>query len=69
MDNPLCPKCGNVRTRRMKRRGFVETRLYPLVGWYPWECTGCRMVFRSSYRGPTKRKRRREGEVHLPPVG
>lgn len=53
----------------MKRRGFVETRLYPLVGWYPWECTGCRMVFRSSYRGPTKRKRRREGEVHLPPVG
>ena len=69
MDNPLCPKCANTATRRMKRRGLVQLRVYPLLGLYPWECTSCRTLFRDKNRGKLKRKRRSEGETHLPPVG
>ena len=69
MENPICPKCASTATRRVKRRGFLQTRLYPLLNLYPWECTSCRVVFSKQNRGKLKRKRSPEGEIHLPPIG
>jgi ribosomal protein L37AE/L43A len=40
-----CPKCGNDRPRRLERKGWLQQRFYPLFGYYPWQCRGCRAVF------------------------
>ena len=68
MDNPLCPRCANVATRRVRRQGFLQLRLLPLLGLYPWECTTCRKLFSDRNRGKLKRKCRPEDESHKPPV-
>ena len=28
--------------RRLARRGFLQSSLLPLFGFYPWECFACR---------------------------
>jgi hypothetical protein len=38
-----CTKCGN-NLRRVPRKGFLQTKLYPIFGFYPWECAICRYV-------------------------
>lgn len=38
----LCPNCGNEQMRRLARRGFLQNKVYPLLGLYPWECLACR---------------------------
>lgn len=68
MTDALCPRCKGLRTSRQKRVGLVQL-LLSKMGYFPWECGGCRKVFLARMRGPLKRKRRSEGEVHLPPVG
>jgi hypothetical protein len=35
-----CSKCGD-RLRRLGRRGFLQNGVYPLFGYYPWECFTC----------------------------
>jgi len=37
-----CPKCGKGHLHRIARRGFLQIKVYPLLGYYPWECAGCR---------------------------
>jgi hypothetical protein len=64
----VCPRCKSTRTSRQKRVGVVQLLLSKL-GYFPWECGGCRLVFTAKNRGKVKRKRRSEGEIHLPPVG
>lgn len=54
----LCPQCGGDRPRRLERKGFLQTRIYPLFGYYPWMCMDCKAVFlaRKRYRRKSKRK-------------
>src|ERR1700742_913059 len=37
----VCPRCGS-RLRRLARRGLLQSQIYPLFGYYPWECLTCR---------------------------
>jgi hypothetical protein len=37
----VCAKCQSNRMRRIKRVGFLRTRLAPLLGYYPWRCSLC----------------------------
>jgi hypothetical protein len=37
----FCPGCGN-QLRRLARKGLLQRTLYPLLGYYPWECFACR---------------------------
>ncbi|HUA96913.1 MAG TPA: hypothetical protein VMA34_01145 [Terracidiphilus sp.] len=30
--------------RRVARRGFLQKKVYPVLGLYPWECGACREV-------------------------
>lgn len=36
-----CRECGNC-LRRLARRGFLQVKIFPLFGYYPWECPVCR---------------------------
>jgi rubredoxin len=51
----LCPDCGR-QMRRLTRRGFLQTDVFPRFGYYPWECPMCRR--RRFYRVRGKRQRK-----------
>ena len=37
-----CRRCGSDGVYRAHRKGFMQERIYPLFGYYPWECKRCR---------------------------
>uniref|UniRef100_A0A372IR89 Uncharacterized protein n=1 Tax=Paracidobacterium acidisoli TaxID=2303751 RepID=A0A372IR89_9BACT len=39
-----CPKCGEFELTRAHRAGFLQLRIYPKLGLYPWECAQCRRI-------------------------
>ncbi|MGA7341790.1 MAG: hypothetical protein WBE72_00935 [Terracidiphilus sp.] len=53
-----CPSCGSDHPRRMERKGFLQTKIYPLFGYYPWVCGACRATFlkRKRYRRKSKQR-------------
>ena len=55
-----CKECGNP-LRRMARKGFLQLKVYPRFGYYPWECPICRVTI--MIRKQYIRKRR---SVHAP---
>jgi hypothetical protein len=36
-----CVTCGN-EMRRLMRESFLQRKVYPFFGYYPWECPLCR---------------------------
>ncbi len=36
-----CTRCG-CEMRRLMRESFLQRNVYPLFGYYPWECPLCR---------------------------
>lgn len=40
-ENCVCARCGD-RMRRLARKGFLQSKLLPVFGFYPWECFTCR---------------------------
>jgi hypothetical protein len=40
----VCRECGATTLRREDRRGFLQLKIFPLFGLYPWECVMCRKV-------------------------
>ena len=36
-----CTECGS-EMRRLMRESFLQRNVYPLFGYYPWECPLCR---------------------------
>lgn len=37
----VCRFCGSDRVYRLYREGFLQTRIYPILGFYPWRCKIC----------------------------
>lgn len=58
MSKVLCPNCGGSHPRRLERKGFLQERVYPLFGYYPWVCGACKSTFlmRKRYRRKSKEK-------------
>jgi predicted RNA-binding Zn-ribbon protein involved in translation (DUF1610 family) len=61
-----CKHCGNGRIFRLFREGYLQERVYPIFGYYPWKCKSCG-------RGMLLRLRKKS-RTHLPqnahsPVG
>jgi hypothetical protein len=56
----LCPSCNRNGMRRVKRTGLFQTRIFPIFGYYPWECSFCRAVKLFKSRGG-RRSRRTQG--------
>lgn len=38
---PLCPYCQSKRIKRLKRRGYIQKRILPKLGGYPYHCGNC----------------------------
>jgi hypothetical protein len=36
-----CQKCGSDRVYRVVRKGYFQEKIYPMIGYYPWECMKC----------------------------
>lgn len=36
-----CQRCGSGKVRRVYRDGFLQTNVFPLLGYYPWRCSQC----------------------------
>ena len=36
-----CRKCGSDKVYRLHRIGYLEEKIYPIFGFYPWRCTAC----------------------------
>lgn len=48
---------------RISREGFLQKRIYPSFGYYPWECSvcGCEKLYKN--RGERRSRRRRGAEA------
>jgi hypothetical protein len=44
-----CPRCSQA-LRRCRREGFFEETIFASLGYFPWECTGCRRRIRIKQR-------------------
>ena len=58
-DRVNCRECGSGRVYRVKREGFLQERIYPLFGFYPWRCMTCRepMMLHKRNRARTKNRK------------
>jgi hypothetical protein len=58
-----CRKCSND-LRRIQRESFMQREVYPLFGYYPWECPLCRepLLIKKRYLG-SRRSRHRKHSV------
>jgi len=36
---------------RLERKGFVQTRVLPIMGFFPWKCYDCRSYHFLRHRG------------------
>ena len=47
-----CPGCGSGHPHRLERQGFLQKKIFPKFGYYPWMCGTCKMNFltRKRYR-------------------
>ncbi len=52
----FCRKCGSGRVFRVYRKGFMQERIYPHFGYYPWRCMSCgdHVMLRKRNRARTK---------------
>lgn len=55
MAGTKCPKCGFRAIRITRKSSYLQAKLLPSLGYYPWECAGCRSVFMAKSRGPRKK--------------
>jgi DNA-directed RNA polymerase subunit RPC12/RpoP len=46
-----CEDCGSDEVYRLVRKGYLEEKVYPLVGFYPWRCKHCGLRLMMRMRG------------------
>jgi hypothetical protein len=51
-----CTRCGSV-LRRLGRKGFLQRFIFPVFGYYPWECFACRRKWLVRTRGQRRFRR------------
>ena len=54
-----CRDCGTP-MRRLGRTGFLQLKVYPFFGFYPWECPLCRKVMMMKKQYVRKRRSMQE---------
>jgi hypothetical protein len=60
MMDMYCVTCG-CEMRRLMRESFMQRKVYPLFGYYPWECPLCRELVMFKARHVRKRKSKSSG--------
>jgi DNA-directed RNA polymerase subunit RPC12/RpoP len=48
----FCQECGSDRVVRVHRKGYMQEKIYPMFGYYPWRCMRCgwRVMLRKRHR-------------------
>ena len=57
-DLVFCPRCKSDRVYRLERMGLLRREVYPIFGYYPWQCKACghEMMLRKRNRRKTKHR-------------
>jgi hypothetical protein len=55
----MCPFCSSEQVYRIHREGFLQMRIYPLFGFYPWRCRTCKTNVMLRMRKDKERTRQR----------
>jgi hypothetical protein len=50
-----CKFCGNGRVFRIFREGYLQEKIYPIFGYYPWKCKTCGKSMMLRIRQKSKR--------------
>lgn len=58
-----CPRCGSNYLKRKSRRGFLHRAIYPIFGYYPWWCTGCKESVLIKKRGEPRKNQKRDSNA------
>jgi len=53
--------------RRLARSSFLQKYVFPLFGYYPWECFACRKIRLLRVRGKRAFKRIWDDDLYVPP--
>ena len=40
-DRISCKQCGSNQVFRVFREGYLQEKIYPIFGFYPWKCKAC----------------------------
>jgi hypothetical protein len=53
-----CKHCGSERLFRIFREGYLQEKIYPIFGYYPWRCKACKryMMLRKRKNSRSKAK-------------
>jgi len=51
-----CTQCSCKSLFRLRRTGILETKFFPLFGFYPWRCPACKSKLLLRSRGKRHRK-------------
>jgi hypothetical protein len=57
-----CPHCGCAPVRRLQRKGFLQNKVYPLFGYFPWVCMTCKMSSMLRKRQERRSKKQKTAE-------
>lgn len=57
-----CKNCGSARIFRVFREGFLQERIYPAFGYYPWKCKDCKQYMMLHKRNRSKSKAKESGQ-------
>jgi len=52
-----CRQCQKGELFRVEREGFLQTKVLPRWGYYPWKCSLCHARTLLKSRGPGKRRK------------
>jgi DNA-directed RNA polymerase subunit RPC12/RpoP len=58
-----CPRCGSNHVKRESRVGFFQKVIYPMFGYFPWRCTGCKGRVMIKKQGGPRRSKKRDPDV------
>jgi hypothetical protein len=67
----VCRKCGAGGLRRENRQGFLQSKIFPFFGLYPWECVFCRktLLYRKHFEDKESGIHRRASDAAKLPAG
>jgi len=57
-----CPLCGCTPVRRVQRKGFLQSKVYSVFGFYPWVCMTCKMTSMLCKRQERRSKKQKSAE-------
>jgi hypothetical protein len=51
----VCSACEKPALHRVSRKGLLQRVVFPLFGYFPWQCKGCKSVQLMKKRGSRRR--------------